>query len=153
MPQSWLICEESGRWAAALRMAFGRSHHVSSRPRLIEVRSLTELADLSREREADLALIEVGTANVTQVLDFAVRLNAQGTPFVALLKDTAERVRLADLLWEIGAVEVVSSPRDLRGLLELYTRLAAHSPVRPDKDFDQQAFTDWAWSLLPWQGT
>lgn len=153
MAQKWLICEESGRWAAALRTAFGRRDDAWSRPRLTEVRNLAELANLPREREANLILMEVGTARVTRVLDLAARLNSQGVPFVALLKDAAERAPLGDLLWEIGAVEVVSSPRDLRGLLELYTRLAARSPVGSDKHFDQQSFTDWAWSVLPWQAT
>jgi hypothetical protein len=116
------------------------------------LRDLAEIATLPRERETDLVLIEVGAANLTQVLDLAARLNSERVPFVALLKDAVERSRLRDLLWEAGAVEVVSSPRDSRGLLELCARSATHSPEGPDNRFDQQSFADWAWSLLPWQG-
>ena len=153
MAQSWLICEESGRWAAALRIAFDRSEHITSRPRLTEVRNLAELSNHPGERQADLVLVEVGTTSAAQTLEFAARLGARGTPFAALLKDALERSRLADLLWEAGAVEVVSSPRDLRGLLERHGRSTAHSRAGLGESLDSQSLADWAWSLLPWQGT
>lgn len=153
MAQSWLICEESGRWAAALRIAFDRSEHIPLPPRLTESRNLAELSNPPSERQADLVLLEVGTTNAAQVLEFAARLGVEGTPFAALLKDALQSDRLTDLLWEVGAAEVVSSPRDLRGLLELYGRSTAHSRAGLGKSLDNQSVADWASSLLPWQAT
>lgn len=150
MTQSWIICEESGRWAAALRVAFNRSADIA--PRLIEVRSLLELSNRPTEQTDDLVLIEVGIANVAEVAGFAARLNSQVAPFVALLKDAAEGRRLADLLWEAGAVDVLSSPRELRGLLELHRRLATRSRVGRGPSLEQPSLTSWAWSMVPWQG-
>jgi hypothetical protein len=153
MMQTWLISEESGRWAAALRVAFDRSTNVAARPRLIEMRNLTELVAQPNEPGADLVLIEVGAANVARALEVAARWKSLGTPFVALLQDPVEHLRLTDLLFEAGAAEVSQSPRDLRGLLELHTRTSGRSRMAVSTSFERQSLTDWAWSMLPWQGT
>jgi hypothetical protein len=152
MTQSWFVCEESGRWTAALRVAFNRSTQVLPWPRLVEVRNLTELANQSNDRRADLVLIEVSVANVAQGLEFARRCKPLDTPFVALLSDPSLWVSLTDLLWEAGAAEVVSSPRELRGLLRLHDRATACPRQAATTSFEQASFADWAWSMLPWQG-
>src|SRR5690349_14290217 len=133
MTQTWLISEESGRWAAALRVAFDRSTNVAARPRLIELRNLTELVAQWNEPGADLVLIEVGAANAAQALDVAGRWKSLGMPFVALLQDRIEHLRLTDLLWEAGAAEIVRSPRDLRGLLGLHNRTSARPRMAVSK--------------------
>jgi hypothetical protein len=146
-------------------MAFTRSPAAQSTPRLHEVRTAGELTKHLREHESDFALIEVGPANLTEVLQLLARRGPQAVPFVALLEETADQRRhaasaipseprmqaVADLLWEMGAVEVVASPRQLRGLLALHHRLAtARGPVATGFS-DRQSVADRAWSSLPWQ--
>jgi hypothetical protein len=162
--QKWIVCEESGRWVAALRIAFARLAKTHTAPRLYEVRSLGELSPHLDEHECDLTLIEVGRKNLTDVLQLLVRRGSQPGRFAALLDDTiphrypviatpdkSDTQEFADLLWEVGAAEVVESPRYLRGLLRLHSRLAAaHGPVTDGVGI-VQSFGDWAWSTLPWQ--
>jgi hypothetical protein len=162
--QKWVVCEESGRWVTALRTAFARFSKVQPTPRLYEVRSLGELSSHMDETECDLTLIEVGRKNLTDVLQLLARRGPQLGQFVALLEDAVPNRRLvaatpdepdtravAGLLWEVGAAEVVESPRCLRGLLSLHSRLAAARVPVTDGVGVGQSFGDWAWSTLPWQ--
>jgi hypothetical protein len=158
--QKWVVCEESGRWVAALRIAFARWSKVQPTPRLYEVRTLGELSTHLDEHGCDLMLIEVGRKNLADVLQLVLRGERPLARFVALLED-ADRQRhrvvatagepVADLLWEAGATEVVESPRQLRGLLGLHSRLAAARGRVIGGADASQSFADWAWSTLPWQ--
>jgi hypothetical protein len=86
--------------------------------------------------------------------------------FGALLEKDIDRPRLpvgqtnesvallvADLLWEMGAADVVESPRQLRGLLALHDRLSNVRHSRIGAAVAPEPFTDWAWMALPWQDT
>src|SRR6476660_803572 len=85
--QKWVVCEESGRWVAALRIAFARFSKVQPTPRLYEVRSLGELSSHLDEHECDLTLIEVGRRNLTDFVQLLARRRPQFGQFVALLED------------------------------------------------------------------
>jgi hypothetical protein len=151
-PQKWIVCEQSGRWAAAMRVACSRQSNVQPMPRLYEVRTLGELATHLDEHGSGLTLIEVGTENLREVLQLLVRRRWQFCQFVALLENVAHQSQpIADLLWEVGVLEVVESPRQLVGLLALQNRLATvRRPIGGGVD-ERQSFADWAWSTLPWQ--
>jgi hypothetical protein len=151
-PQKWIVCEQSGRWAAAMRVARSRLPNVHPMPHFYEVRTLGELATQLDENGRDLALIEVGIGNLTEVLQLPLRRRSQLSQFVALLETSADQSQtIAELLWEVGVLEVVESPRQLAGLFALQNRLAAGCrPIRGGVD-DRQSFADWAWSTLPWQ--
>src|SRR4051794_2582040 len=71
--QHWVVCEQSGRWSAGLRVAFGRLPGAGSSLRLLEVRTLRELLAHSDDRPCDLSLIEVGPENLTEILQLLVR--------------------------------------------------------------------------------
>ena len=162
--QKWVVCEESGRWTAALRMAFTRLPETGSAPRLYEVRTLEELSTQLDENGRDLALIEVGRENLTAVVQLLLRRGPRLSQFVALMKEVTSQRRaaaaihgepgtlpIADLLWEAGAADVVESPRQLRGLLALHNRLAAVHSLHLGSLAERPSFADWAWSTLPWQ--
>lgn len=153
-PQKWIVCEQSGRWAAAIRVARSRQSNVQPMPRLYEVRTLGELATHLDEHGQDLALIEVGTGNLTEMLQLLVRRRSQFCQFVALLENAVHQSQpIADLLWEVGVLEVVESPRQLAGLLALQNRLAtARRRIGGDVD-ERESFAEWAWATLPWQDT
>ncbi len=162
----WIVCEQTGRWTAALRTAFARLPNHQSKPRLSEVRTLAELSTYMGEHGNRLVLIEVRRGNITDVIDFVGRRGSQLVHFVALVdgalcqrdQTTAKPreltlQRVVDLLWETGAVEVVESPRHLHGLLALPSRLATTAISNVHGLAERQSFADWAWSTLPWQDT
>jgi hypothetical protein len=120
-------------------------------PRLYEVRTLGELSTSLDEDRRDLALIEVGPGDLTEVLQLLVRRRPQ-LEFVALLNHSDDQSpAIADLLWEMGAREVVESPRRLGGLLCLQNRLLSACGERTGGVGERQSFADWAWSTVPWQ--
>jgi hypothetical protein len=160
--QKWVVCEKSGRWTAGLRTVFASLPENQAPPRLYEVRTLGELSVRLDEHPFALALIEVGQENLTEVLQFFLRRGRSSAQFVALLdperNSTATPGRepsiqpIADLLWEIGAADVVESPRRLHRLVALHNRITA--PCRFNSGLvARESFTDWAWSKLPWQDT
>jgi hypothetical protein len=160
MMQTWVVCEQSGRWASALRFVIARRPSERLAPRLYEVRGLPELLSLLKERSIELALVEVGRANLADVLELLAggRLT-RASRNVALLDRTicennaAERRAVSDALWEAGAVDVIESPRSIGRLFALGERIAAvSSPTGRGAD-NRQPVAEWAWSLLPWQAS
>lgn len=148
---TWILCEQTGRWAAALRLGAAQPATARLALRLIEVRSLAELKSQSDERSIDLTLIEVGQSNLAGVMEFLVNCQSHMGRFVALLDERREQAsQMADVLWEAGAVDVFQSPRHLHRLFAISERFSA-SPPPLDKALLGDAFADWAWSTLPWQ--
>jgi hypothetical protein len=133
---------------------FAGSHDLRVAPCLNETRTPGELSEHCADSTCDLSLIEVGRANLTDVLRLLLRRGRRPDLFVALLdepEDAAARRLLADLLWEAGAADVIASPRQMGGLLALHRQIAArHRPI-PFGSADGKTFADWAWSTLPWQ--
>src|SRR5262245_47205189 len=65
----WIVCERSGRWAAAIRSAVSRSSWPSSDiPRIYEVRQLTDLKERLEVRPEVIALVESQRENFADVL-------------------------------------------------------------------------------------
>ena len=163
VPQKWVVCEQSGRWSAALRVAAARWLKGGPTLRLHEVRTLGELSSHLEEHGSDLALVEVGRENLTDVVQLLMRRGPRLSQFVALLDEASpsrqaaagisepDTQPLADWLWELGALEVVESPRQLRGLLALHHRLAAARGPSMNGAAARESFAEWAWSTVPWQ--
>jgi hypothetical protein len=152
--QKWVVCEASGRWAAALRVLFAGSQDGRVAPYLNETRTLGELSQHCADSTCDLSLIEVGRANLTDVLRLLLRRGRRPDLFVALLdepEDAAARRLLADLLWEAGAADVIASPRQMGGLPALHCRIAALRRPTTVGLAEGETFADWARSTLPWQ--
>ena len=158
--QTWVVCEQSGRWASALRLAIARRPNERLTPRLYEVRVLPELLLLLKDRSIELALVEVGRANLADMLELLVQGQiTQSSRNVALLdqsiceNNSAERRAVSDALWEAGAVDVVESPRSLVRLFALGERIADLSVKSGHNSLERQPVAEWAWSLLPWQAS
>ena len=141
--QKWIVCEESGRWTAALRMAF--SQLPKSPIRAAPVRSanawgtfetlgrvwMRSCARRSRTGESNGGSSTAGASGAAARpirRSFGdVGLSGEATAAIPGEPDTQP---VADLLWEVGAVEVVESPRQLGGLLALHRSPGGCS--RPD---------------------
>lgn len=164
--RTWIVCERSGRWAAALRIAMARQQTgEAAPPRLREVRHLVELSEYVREHRHALCLIEVRSDTYDQTLAWlaeAVHRQPAGR-FIALLDgdccdgiespnvgDTRRR-DVIDALREAGALDVVQSPRHLRQVLALADRHWAQSAQHAAADSADQSLSNWVAELLPWQ--
>jgi hypothetical protein len=163
----WVVCERSGQWTGALRAALGRSGWSQSAvPRVFEVRQLGELTAHLDKRPDDLALVEVRRENVSAVLEWlAVAGRNYRRARVVALADRSlweseesepeagrrDRQQVVDALFEAGAAEVVTSPRQLQGALRLGQRQASLRVADLEAPTAWQSIEEWAWLSLPWQ--
>ena len=161
--KSWVVCELTGSWAAALRASFARQLPVQSRPRLSETRTLDGLREQLNDAECQLVLIEFRLDNLSEALQLSARATQRQFRFAALLSAESNHTpadsssakpgssSLANLLWEIGALEVIDSPRQVNRLLPLHSSLLAAASKEAGVAAERPSFADWAWSCIPWQ--
>jgi hypothetical protein len=166
-PAIWVVCERKGRWAGALRAALSRTGWPpSSVPRLREVRQLAELSPRLESHADQLVLVEVERATFGSVLEWLASIcrRHRGARVVALLNrdvwdsDIADsrvrrRIRRAaiDALFEAGASDVSTSPRQLQAILALGRRCNSHRSMSRDVPGAQLSIADAVWASLPWQ--
>jgi hypothetical protein len=145
---SWIVCERTGRWTAALRQAIDRSLQKRTYPipqHIRETRSLADFEAACSERPATLSLLEVRIEIFAAVLDLLSSESTRRMPIVALLHEPL----LADALREAGALAVIDSPRRIASVVELATQISANQSHLLVAEFISIA--DWAWAALPWQ--
>ncbi len=145
---SWIVCERTGRWIAALRQAVDRAakrrgNHGS--PDIRETRNLADFKAAFRERPRSLGLIEVRIETFAAVLDILSSENMPGTPIVALLHDPLP----GDALHEAGAIAVIDSPRRIASVVELANQISTMQSHH--NAAESLSIADWAWATLPWQ--
>jgi hypothetical protein len=154
----WIICEHSGRWAAALRLLLARhADNTGFSTSLSEVRSLKELSARLDTSSHAVALIEVRRTQLHEVLTWL----ADARPayfqarFIALLHsaefDKPEHDAVVSSLFAAGVADISDSPRRLRQLLPIVLRHAASKASHASHPAQGQEFAEWAWGLLPWQ--
>ena len=169
MPASnpWIVCETSGRWAAAMRLALARKatyNDYAVLPRRIqEVRSLAELGSAMSESHAALGLVEVRLDNLADVLELLSRGWKRNARLAALLDDSLRRqpVRVnsrrsshhdaTDALYEAGALAVIETPRHISRLFAVADRQLAFRTRILESFGDPTSIADRAWAALPWQ--
>ncbi len=170
----WILCEQSTRWAAALRLELSRTAAETPwRPTLHEVRSLSELTSELGRYPDSLVLFEVTLETLEATLSWLVSATNRGeqSAAIALLdhprndlshhqlfdeSSSASRHRdiAATALREVGAMDVIDSPRQVGLVLAAGQRHAkkmrSYASRQPDAE---NSLESWAWSLLPWQDT
>jgi len=166
MPCEWILCERDGRWAAALRVAATRSSAaLGFSDRIYEVRSLDELAARREDHPHAMALVEVRSVNLDEVLIWLAEhaRSRSNACYVALLNDELAlsdngRAGIDGDLHEVsavvlaaGATALATSPRQLSHVLTLGRRHATLQAGRPDGTDERLSFATWAWAQLPWQ--
>jgi hypothetical protein len=165
IPAMWIVCEHSGRWAAALRVALGRYGGCSldGVPRRVyETRSLTEFSSVVLQYRASIALVEVSIHNFAEVLDLISRKRRQSTIYVSLLDESLQRasnsdrlslsaaIDAVDALQEAGSSVVLDSPRQIASLFPLAERLV-DTGLCAVLDASLNSIADMAQAALPWQ--
>ena len=134
-----IVCEKSGAWAVALRREFG-----ADEVRVYETRSLAECGDELRLAPASFLVCSATAANAANVCDFLVRLAQRYPDARAVVAANADAADYAELFREGGALAVVTSARELRGVANLIRRHFQRFPAYND------SFRTQLWSRLPW---
>ena len=136
-----ILCERTGRWAAALRIELA-----AAELRVWEAGPLEEPRRLLAQWPASFLVAELtekSGAHLIRQLGQIDRFWPQTR--VAVVADR----KLAGWEWlmrEAGAVHFVTSPRELSPLVDLACRHLAAAPAPP------QSFTERIWAGLPWKG-
>jgi hypothetical protein len=138
-PADLIVCEQTGRWAVALRRELGAA--VAMR----ETRNLSECWDSFSQCPAGFVVVEATAGNLDALLHRLGRLERDFP--LARVAVVAPR-NLAEYEWllrEAGAIAFAVSPRRLGPLADLIRNHLAKAP-RPPQDAMQQL-----WASLPWQ--
>ena len=134
-----IVCERTGRWAVALRLAFERPA-----VRVYQTRSVPECWEMFGKCPASFVVAELTTANADALLDRMARhqrLFPLGRVAVVAKRSMAA---YEPLLREAGAVHFLCSPRQVGRLAQLACRHLAQVPPL------QQNLTERIWANLPW---
>lgn len=135
-----ILCEKSGRWAAALRRALGKQLVP-----MAETRSIAQCGAALRSAPASLVALEVTSANLDAALGLIVHARREDSAarIVVLLDAGAESAE--SLLREAGGMDVLLTPRDASRLAGLAVRHLALAP-RQELGLRQQIA-----ERLPWK--
>jgi hypothetical protein len=135
---NFVICEKTGKWAAAIRRVCGLASDVC------ETRSWPACLRELRTRTAAMVAVEVLPENAEVVCRRLAELAWRSRHVHALL--LADR-SLRDLEWllrEAGAVHVLFSPRELVRVRPIWERFRMRMPP------SRSTFREHVWSRLPW---
>lgn len=162
----WLVCERTGRSAAALRIAVARDaarrRNDRNIHRIKEFRGLRELSESLPNDHPAIALVEVGEENLADVVEFLSGQHNKHLRFVALkdesLRKSADNTKLivpdrdfvSNTLFEAGAVDILETPRQISRLLPLAARLAQADSCFSKSPRDY-SIAEMAKLALPWQ--
>ncbi len=136
----WLVCEQTGRWAVALRRTLGDYSF-----RLYETRSL---ADCQRELAlcpASFTFVEVTAANLAQAVVWIERVNRE---YPAVRVAVVGPRSMQEYAWEVreaGAIAAVFSPRELAPLVRMARRHCLNCPP------DELSVQEHVWNRMPWK--
>jgi hypothetical protein len=156
-PPPLLVCERTGRWAAAIRLSFARSG-MTDLPRVVETRSPQELREriVARRREGRPAapwvaeLTPNDAAAVCELLAWHVRA---GDDVPATIVTLPEAIEYEATVRTAGANLFLASIRDVNKIVELYTRYLADLPQRTSPttaDDNHSTEPTSLWDRLPW---
>jgi hypothetical protein len=147
---AWIVCETSGRWTAALRVALARQGGAIGRSRTQEVRSLAELEVEADKATSPRVLVEVRPDNFGATLNWLFQCWQRNTRAVALLGADLAPGLATEALLEAGALAVVDSPRRIAAILDIARRLVV-SQAQAKNHGSAESIADRAWAALPWQ--
>jgi hypothetical protein len=164
---TWIVCEQTSRWASALRLALGQEAVAADPPYLLrEVRSLAELSVELASHPTGFVAVEVRRNDLGGVLTWLAEAERKfprarcfamlGRSLLASESDlrsttTQSLQDVGDALREAGALAVVASPRRLADALQLGRRHAAATESHATLLAEQLPLVERLWATLPWQ--
>jgi len=148
---TWIVCESTGRWTAALRVALVRQGTNIGGGRIQELRSLAEFAGAADEGPSALVLLEVRPDNFGATLNWFFQGWQRGARAVALLGAELAVDQASEVLLEAGAVAVIASPRRIAAVLGVAGRVAVSRRRLAKTHGSAESITERAWAALPWQ--
>jgi hypothetical protein len=134
-----VVCEKTGRWAAAIRRVLGPA------PGLCETRSWPACLQALRSRTAALVAVEMLPDHAEAVCRRLAELSKRSRCVHAILLADRSLQKAEWLLREAGAVHVLFSPRDIIRLRPIWERFRVQNPP------SQMTFREHLWSRLPWK--
>jgi hypothetical protein len=138
-PARLIVCERTGRWAAALRRAL-----VDLGVRVFETRSFDACREELITSPASFVVFELGSDASPLLANITRQLREFPASRIAVAADRSQADYHA-LLCEAGAVFFLDSPRRIDVLAQLACRHLAQVPL------PIQSLTERIWASLPWR--
>lgn len=147
-PPAVIFCERSGDWAAAWRRAALARLGPSALRWLpiVETRGVALCREAQQTAPAAFLALELTGPSLDRTLDFLAGLTSQRLPARAAVLLARDAAAYEDLARELGAVLVVSSPRNIESLLPVVQRHVAERLGEPLPILER------IWDDLPWEG-
>jgi hypothetical protein len=138
-PCRLILCEKTGRWAAALRISLD-----AAGPQLVETRSLAACEEALAQSPASLVAVEVTVANLEAVVEFLRQSSQRFGQSVVVALLTVDTAAAASLLREAGAIEALRSVLEAPRLARLAGRQFALAPA------EQLSLREFTAQRMPW---
>ncbi len=138
-PARLVVCEQTGRWALALRRELA-----GAGLRVWETRSPEDCGSVLVESPASFVVLELSEKKIGETLDFARSWQAEFPLFRFAIVADRDLAPYKWLMAEAGAVEFICSVRKTAALARTACRHLAQVPSLP------QSLTERIWANLPW---
>lgn len=138
MPRQFVVCESSQRWTVALRWALA-----NGKIQVDTVSSLEACLERLEAKPLGVVAIEVSLLGIELMLR-TIRDLREAFPSYALIALADGECEHVPLLYEVGAVHVAVSRRDLRSTVRLVGRCLSAAEQVPT------SYRDEVWSRMPW---
>lgn len=120
----FIVCEKTGKWAAAFRRALR-----SGEPRVYETRTLHDMRDLLEAHPASFVALEAHAGNLAPLCRMLVDIRQEFHRAAAIVVTQRGHSQCRWLLREAGAAYVVDSPRRLSPLVQMARKHIAAAPA------------------------
>jgi hypothetical protein len=138
-PGRLVLCERTGRWAAALRGELaGAGLHVW------ETRTMDDCGTLLAESPASFAVLELSEKKIGEILDFIGNWQAEFPLFRFAVVADRDLAPYKWFMYEAGAADFICSVRKIGAVARTACRHLAQAPPLP------QSLTERIWANLPW---
>jgi hypothetical protein len=125
-PAKLIVCERSGRWASALRRLL-----TDDEVDLVETRSISECRDEMMATPESLVVVEFSPTNAAAAADLFSYADRWLAASRSLAVADREHSTLEPIAREAGAVDFVTSPRQLPRVLGMIRRHFARASAKP----------------------
>jgi len=138
-PARLVVCERTGRWAAALRRELS-----GAGLRVWETRIMSDCSELLAESPASFAIVELNERKIKETWGFISNWQAEFPLFRFAVVADRDLASYKWLMQEAGAADFICSVRKIGALARTACRHLAQVPPLP------QSLTERIWANLPW---